>query len=76
MFIPAHTKLVYDRENMYAEIIEWREEKILQLLEKTKSIKELVAILPIYGKKLYMKEILDFFGRVMSIWRIRGILKM
>ncbi len=71
VFVSAHSKPVFGKEEAERKILEFkskikeREEKILNLLEEPKSLEELVQLSPIYGKKPYAKEILDFFERVM-----------
>ncbi|AAB89745.1 MULTISPECIES: MBL fold metallo-hydrolase [Archaeoglobus] len=71
IFVSAHSKPVFGKEEAEGRILEFkrkikeREEIILSLLEEPKSLDELVELSPIYGRKPYAKEILDFFERVM-----------
>lgn len=71
VFVSAHSKPIFGKEEAVSKIVKFknkikeREDKILALLEEPKSIDEIVELSPIYGKKPYAKEMLDFFEKVM-----------
>ena len=81
IFVPAHSKPVFDKERAIEEILKFmekfdeRERKILEILEEPKRIDEIVEISPIYGKKPYAKEMLDFFERNMILKHLEKLLK-
>lgn len=81
VFVSAHSKPIFGKEEAENKIVEFknkikeREDKILALLEEPKSINEIVEISPIYGKKPYAKEILDFFEKVMVEKHIKKLEK-
>ncbi len=81
VFISAHSKPVFGREEALHKIeafiakFDEREEKILELLEDPKTLDELVEISPIYGRKPYAKEMLDFFERTMIEKHLRKLVQ-
>lgn len=81
IFVSAHSKPVFDKERAIEEILKFmekfdeRERKILEILEEPKRIDEIVEISPIYGKKPYAKEMLDFFERNMILKHLEKLLK-
>ncbi len=81
VFVSAHSKPIFGKEDAMSKIIEFknkikeREDKILALLEEPKSIDEIVELSPIYGRKPYAKEILDFFEKVMIEKHIKKLEK-
>ena len=81
VFISAHSKPVFGREEAMRRIEEFiskfdeRERKILELLEDPKTLDELVEISPIYGRKPYAKEMLDFFERMMIEKHLRKLVQ-
>ncbi len=81
VFVSAHSKPVFGKEEAVSKILEFknkikeREDKILALLEEPKSIDEIVELSPIYGRKPYAKEILDFFEKVMIEKHIKKLEK-
>ncbi len=67
IFVSGHEDPVFGRDEIverlqiYLEIFEKRNELLLGLLDKPKTLEELVEISPFYRKKPYIKNILDFF---------------
>ncbi len=70
VYVSAHEG-VFNREDTLKKLEDYvshfkkREEKILDLLEVPRSVDELVAMSPIYGRKNFSKELLDYFERNM-----------
>lgn len=81
IFVSAHNQPIFDREEAEERIWEFRkkfaerEERLLEILEEPKSIDEIVEISPIYGRKPYAKEILDFFERTMVEKHLKKLLE-
>lgn len=59
----------------FMEKFEERERKILDILEEPRKIEEIVEMSPIYGRKPYAKEMLDFFEKNMVMKHIEKLLK-
>jgi glyoxylase-like metal-dependent hydrolase (beta-lactamase superfamily II) len=81
IFVPAHSMPVFGREDIerrvqeYLEIFDRRDEILLDLLEQPRNLEELVEISPVYGKKPFDKEILDFFERNMIEKHLRRLIE-
>ncbi len=70
VLIPSHSPPVFGDEiesrlNEYLEFFDRRDEAILEILSEPRRIEEIVERSPIYGRKPYAKEMLDFFERNM-----------
>ncbi len=67
IFVSGHMEPVFGRERIveslerYAKIVEERNKTILQLLSEPKSLEELVDVSPIYIKKPFAKELMDYW---------------
>ncbi|MEM3587273.1 MAG: hypothetical protein QXO71_08140 [Candidatus Jordarchaeaceae archaeon] len=71
VFIPGHREPIFGREKIfealpnYLEIFEERNEILLGLLDAPKTLDELVSLSPLYKKKPYEKNILDYWETLM-----------
>ena len=67
IFVSGHEEPVFGRENiierlqMYLDVFERRNEILIKLLDKPRSLNELVKLSPFYMKKPYEKELLDYW---------------
>ncbi len=67
IFISGHREPIFGRERIaeslerYAEKVEMRNETILRLLSEPKSLEELVKASPIYIKKPFARELMDYW---------------
>ncbi|WP_290597809.1 MULTISPECIES: MBL fold metallo-hydrolase [unclassified Archaeoglobus] len=81
IFVSAHSKPVFSREEAVEGIVKFmekfdeREGRILELLGEPRTIDELVEISPIYGKKPYFGEILDFFEKNMILKHLEKLVR-
>lgn len=81
IFVPSHSKPVFSKDEAvekmvrFMEKFEERERKILDILEEPRKIEEIVEMSPIYGRKPYAKEMLDFFEKNMVMKHIEKLLK-
>lgn len=81
IFVSAHSKPVFNREEAVEGIVKFmekfdeRERRILELLGEPRTIDELVEISPIYGKKPYFREILDFFEKNMILKHLEKLVR-
>ena len=81
IFVSAHLTPALKREealnrlDTFLEKFDEREKKILDLLDEPKTLNELVRISPIYGKKPYAREMLDFFEGNMIRKHLDGLVK-
>ncbi len=79
VFVSSHTNPIFGREKIedrivrYLEILDERDKIILDLLAEPKSVEELVEASPIYRKKPYAKEILDFFEKNMILQHLNKL---
>ena len=71
IFVSGHENPVFGRENvrrrlqMYLDVFERRNEILIKLLDKPRSLNELVELSPFYMKKPYERELLDYWERQM-----------
>lgn len=81
IFISAHEKPVYGRENIvnrinrYLDVFDERDRKLINILKEPKSIDELVEISPFYGKKPFAKPMLDYFEKMMIEKHLENLMK-
>jgi glyoxylase-like metal-dependent hydrolase (beta-lactamase superfamily II) len=67
IFVSGHKKPIFGKENImeklqsYLDVFERRNEILLEMLDKPRSLDELVELSPFYRKKPYEKELLDYW---------------
>ncbi|WP_202320339.1 MBL fold metallo-hydrolase [Archaeoglobus neptunius] len=81
VFVSAHTKPVFGKEEAIRRMEKFirkfdeREERILEILQEPKTVDEIVEISPIYGRKPYFKDMLDYFERNMILKHLERLEK-
>ena len=86
IFVSGHMEPVFGRDRIaeslekYAKVVEERNRTILQLLSEPKSLEELVSASPIYIKKPFARELMDYWEARMIekhllVLRQKGLVK-
>jgi glyoxylase-like metal-dependent hydrolase (beta-lactamase superfamily II) len=79
IYLSGHRKPIFGRWEIleelerYRKVIEERERKILSLVDGSKDVTDLVAVSPIYGKKPYLKDFLDYWEEKMILHHLKEL---
>jgi glyoxylase-like metal-dependent hydrolase (beta-lactamase superfamily II) len=80
-YIPAHGPVIpkdriEGRFEAFSRVVGRREERILELLRKSRTVPEIVASHPIYRKQLLPKDVFDFMEEMMVVNHLRRLLRL